>query len=93
MRFLYHLLPGESARSSSGVRPAGQDPFIHLCRFDQLAAVRSRYFPGGPAVALIIDPTALDPKKLREEDSYGHGSFPHYYGEIPPQAILGRLAL
>lgn len=60
----------------------GPDGFVHLCWSHQAADVLRRHFEGGPATALVVDRDALAPERLREEDSYGHGAYPHYYGEL-----------
>ncbi|MBI4818471.1 MAG: DUF952 domain-containing protein [Deltaproteobacteria bacterium] len=62
--------------------------FIHLCRFEQLEGVRRRHFGGGRVRVWELDEAMLDPTKLVDEDSYGHGSFPHYYDELPAAAVI-----
>jgi uncharacterized protein (DUF952 family) len=90
MAWLYHVLPGLEPGPPRPILRAGA-PFIHLCRFDQLEDVQRRHFGGRAVIALMIDANALDPASLRDEDSYGHGRYPHYYADIPAPAILGRL--
>lgn len=99
-RVLLHLIPDDApdadrahdtpARDLAPIVPALGTPFVHLCREDQLDAVRVRHFPGRALWAHAIDPAHLDPAALREEDSYGHGAYPHYYGAIPAAARAGR---
>ena len=86
---LVHLVPDTTALPA----PPNAEGFVHLCWGPQVASVLERHFAGQAAVALVLDLKALSPDLLREEDSYGHGAFPHYYGVIPLECILRRHAV
>ena len=66
--------------------PAGS--FIHLCTPAQLQFVLGRHFPGRTGLLLLrLDPAGLD---IRFEPSEpGMAPFPHLYGELPTEAVLG----
>jgi uncharacterized protein (DUF952 family) len=63
--------------------------FVH-CSFDeQLDGVLRRYYSKAPAVKILeIDATKLD-SKLVVEPSTGGESYPHIYGPINRDAIVG----
>ncbi|MFO0727343.1 MAG: pyridoxal-phosphate dependent enzyme [Myxococcota bacterium] len=93
---LFHLAPAAADGRFPEIRaiePAPGEAFVHLCRQDQLRRVARQHFPGRVLQAVTIDPRALSPDRLRDEDLYGHGAFPHYYGPIGAEAIRGRVAL
>jgi threonine dehydratase len=89
---LWHLLSGEGP-DAAPIAPEAGAAFVHLCRSDQLDAVRRRFFFGRSVTAIEIDPSRLDASKLKEEDLYGHGAHPHYFGVVPVEAIIGAQAI
>ena len=84
-RQLLHLLSPRDYPPEYPIRP-GKEGFIHLCSPEQAQTVLTRFFEGGPAYALLIDPV-LEPC-IRDEDSYGHGVYPHLYGNLTQQHVL-----
>lgn len=63
--------------------------FIHASLGHQVAATAERFFAaGGPYVVLEIDPSKLSAQLKMEEGEPGE-RFPHIYGRIPMEAIVG----
>ncbi len=93
---LFHLEPAEDDgryREPGPINPGPGETFVHLCRQAQLESVARRHFFGRVAQAVAIEESQLVPGLLRDEDLYGHGSFPHYYGSIPLSAQRSRCPL
>ena len=64
--------------------------FIHCSFADQLDAVLKRYYSGDDEVIVLeIDPAKLD-SKLVVEPSTGGEKYPHIYGTINRDAIVGE---
>lgn len=92
---LYHLaLPAEWAgyQASGVIDPPSiaQEGFVHCSWGRQVAGTLSRHFAGVEGLlALRLDPTALAPAGVLEEDSYGSGqAYPHLYGAVPSAAVI-----
>jgi uncharacterized protein (DUF952 family) len=83
---LIHLRPGRDAEPAD-IAP-GPEGFVHLCAPDKVHEVTQRFFADGNVTRIVVETDALDADKLRFEDTYGHGEFPHYYGTIPKTAIV-----
>lgn len=84
---LLHLLPdGPPEARARPIAPAPGAEFVHLCRPEQLDEVRHRHFAGQPVWVVELDVARLEATRLRDEDLYGHGRFPHYYGTVPAEA-------
>ena len=67
--------------------------FIHCCFASQLEGVLQRYFRGkGELVVIEIDASRLKPE-LRVEASTGNEAFPHCYGEINADAVIGKVRI
>lgn len=63
--------------------------FIHCSFEDQLDAVLKRYYDGRDEIVILeIDATKLD-SKLVVEPSTGGENYPHVYGTINRDAIVG----
>jgi uncharacterized protein (DUF952 family) len=63
--------------------------FIHCSFEDQLDAVLKRYYAGRDEVMILeIDVTKLD-SKLVVEPSTGGENYPHIYGSVNRDAIVG----
>lgn len=94
---LYHLaLPAdwEAAQAdgryvtSTRGRTLAEEGFIHLSRADQVAATAGRFYADvDDLLLLVVDPTRL-PDEVREE-SVGEDTFPHLYGPLPLDAVVG----
>ncbi len=82
---LIHLCTNPDV-GQSGIEP-GPEGFIHLCTEDQVEAVIARFFATTEVVEAWVDRSSLEAEKLRFEDTYGHGAFPHYYDVIPGSAV------
>jgi uncharacterized protein (DUF952 family) len=64
--------------------------FIHCSFADQLDAVLKRYYSADDEVIVLeIDPAKLD-SKLVVEPSTGGEKYPHVYGTINTEAIVGE---
>jgi len=88
---LHVLLLSDAAVFTPPLHPPSLDAegFIHCCHPHQLQDVLTRHFHGHDEVMVLpIDPQHL-PTGLRvvDEDLYGHGAFPHIYGEVPAAAL------
>lgn len=86
---LYHLVEDHVP----DVIAPGAEGFVHLCTEAQLDGVRQRHFFGKAVIAVAIDPSQLDAGKLIEEDRYGHGAYPHYFGTISGGALVAQRAI
>ncbi len=86
---------GEYLLSSRGLTLAEQG-FIHAGDAHQVGPVANRIYRSDSAddlVVLIIDPGRLRPE-LRYEEAPGLGeSFPHIYGPLNTDAVVGTAAL
>lgn len=69
--------------------------FVHCSWGHQVAGTVTRFFTGvDDLLALRLDPGALAPARLVEEDSYASGqAFPHLYGEVPSGAVVGVIGV
>jgi uncharacterized protein (DUF952 family) len=62
--------------------------FIHLSTLDQVLRTAERYFAGrADVMVLAIDTSRLD-APVRYEEAHGD-RFPHLYGPLPMQAVIG----
>lgn len=94
---LYHLaLPDdwEAAQAdgryvtSTRRRTLAEEGFIHLSRADQVAGTATRFYADvDDLLLLVIDPDRLT-DEVREE-SVGEDTFPHLYGPLPLDAVVG----
>lgn len=80
---------GEYRRSTRG-RTLEDEGYIHCSFAHQVAAVVERFYADLPALVLLrIDPSRLT-APLVVEDLFDVGEpFPHVYGPIPLDAIVG----
>lgn len=97
---LYHLATTTewaAYQKWGSVRPMSfeREGFVHCSWGRQVTGTVAKHFGGvTDLLALRLDPTALDPGALIEEDSYGSGqAFPHLYAPIPIAAVLEAVAL
>ena len=92
MRIYHIVLPDAWAAFETEFYEASSlaaEGFIH-CSFDeQLDGVLARYYSGAPAVVVLeIDPDKLT-STLVNEPSTGGEIYPHIYGPINRDAIVG----
>lgn len=97
---LHHLAtPDEWARyqRSGEIVPASfaREGFVHCSWGHQVEGTVAKHFAeGGALLALEIDPSHLGEVALVDEDLYGSGqAFPHVYGPIPTEAVVGVVDL
>jgi uncharacterized protein (DUF952 family) len=68
-----------------------RDGFIHLSSREQVAGTIERHFGGETGLIVVeIDAGRLG-ERLRWEPSRGGVLFPHLYGLLPMEAVVGRL--
>lgn len=98
-RLLYRLTTAEEWRAAvragafTGSAVDTRDGFIHLSTADQVEeTARLHYAAVRPLVLVSVDADRL-PGDLRWEPSRGGALFPHLYGTIPLEAVLGAITL
>ena len=82
------LESGAYSTSTRGVT-LEHEGFIHASREDQVEGVRGRYYADveEPLVLLSIETDLLDVPW--REDAVGDETYPHLYGPLNPQAVVG----
>lgn len=97
MRHIYHLIP-KSAWDQRGEGPYRADSlatqgFIHCSNLDQVVRVANWFYADQPDMLLMeIDVQKLT-ASIRDEDPGIGERFPHVYGPINPEAIVGVQAM
>ncbi len=92
--FIYHIvLPADWEKSKDEKFYAADslqsEGFIHCSFTEQIEPVLERYYNGAEKVLLLeIEPENLT-SKLVNEPSTGGEIYPHIYGEINKDAIVG----
>ena len=91
---IYHIVRPDEWSSFHGTHYEAEsladEGFIHCSFADQLDAVLKRYYSGDDEVIILeIDPLKLD-SKLVVEPSTGGEEYPHIYGTINRDAIVGE---
>lgn len=70
------------------------DGFIHCSEHEQVPAVLRRFFEGErDLVLLAIDPRQLHAAVRYEPAADGTGIYPHVYGPLNLEAVVGVLSL
>ena len=96
------LADWESAQQSGSYttstlgRTLAEEGFIHASRTDQWEGVRERFYAdvAQPLVLLEIDTDLLDVPVVEEVPAPGMTeTFPHVYGPIRPDAVVGVVPL
>jgi uncharacterized protein (DUF952 family) len=64
-----------------------RDGFIHLSTGQQVAETAARHFPQQSDLVLLTVDTVTLGDRLKWEPSRGGALFPHYYGELPVNAV------
>lgn len=91
---LVHLITPDDlavARRTGHVAPPSLDEqgFVHLCAPAQLGDVIRRHGDGWDVVLILeLDPSALA-HELRWEESHPGEHYPHLYGPLPLDAVVG----
>ncbi len=94
MQRIFHIVDAAvwaAAVSTGQYRPESlaSEGFVHLSFADQLTGTLSRYYEGVPGLVVVeFDPARLG-HPVVVEDLAGHGAFPHVYGPLPTDAVLG----
>lgn len=98
-QWLYHILPHadwQAARQVGVYVPSSlkAEGFIHCSRLDQVIRSANVHFPNrDDLVVLVIDPKKIE-AALRWEDLSDAGQrFPHLYGPLNLDAVVGSLVL
>ena len=105
MTLIYHIAEaadweqaqrdGQYTMSTRG-RTLAEEGFIHASRTDQWEGVRERFYAdvAEPLVLLEIDTDLLDVPVVEEVPAPGlTETFPHVYGPIRPDAVVGVVPL
>lgn len=91
---IYHITTPdawETADETKGYRAANLETegFVHCSFKEQLGGVLDRYYKGtGRLLVLEIDPARLV-SELRTEPSTGGEDYPHIYGPVNKDAVVG----
>ncbi|MFA7429053.1 MAG: DUF952 domain-containing protein [Rhodospirillaceae bacterium] len=92
---LYRLLPAADWRQAvadgayRGAAHDAADGFIHLSTADQVEETAAKHYGGVPdLMVLTVDSARLD-GEVKWEPSRGGKLFPHLYGTVPLEAVLG----
>jgi len=92
MRIFHIVRPGDWESHAGSLYEAeslATEGFIHCSFAEQLDGVIRRYYSDADEIVILeIDPTRLD-SKLVVEPSTGGESYPHIYGPINTNAIVG----
>ena len=94
--YLFHFAQPQEWKNdtSENYQPASytEEQFVHLCNASQAAGVYQRFFKGHDVTLLALEHAAVQ-HRVRWEDLYGHGEFPHLYMPIPRRAVRELLNL
>ncbi len=83
---------GWAAAEASGRIRCPPGGFIHLCTAAQLDFVLGRHFAGRQGLLLLtLDPAGLHVRWEASEP--GMKPFPHLYGDLLTESVVGRRAL
>lgn len=94
MQTIYHVVSAETWSTFDGELTYEADSlrsegFIHLSEQQQIACVLDRYYQNVPNLLLLhIDPARLT-HELRYEEAANGEKFPHVYGPINKDAVVG----
>ncbi len=94
-RFIYHIVCAKDwelqLQSDSFCAPSLEDKgFIHCSKEEQLKGTLRRFFRNRKDICILkIDTSLLDAAVLYEAADDGSGFFPHVFGAICKQAIVG----
>lgn len=86
---IYHLTPDRNLAPTS----LQAEGFVHCSTREQLLATAERYFAGVDGLRVLeLDPSRLA-SELKYEESTGGELFPHIYGPINADAVVGEAVL
>ncbi len=95
MRRIYKICPAAAWREAErqrvyrGSADDVRDGFIHFSLASQVAETAKKHFAGQPALFLIEVDAATLGEALRWERSRNGELFPHLYGELDLDAVVG----
>lgn len=100
MDSIYHVIARQewdAARAAGSYRASSLDTvgFIHFCLASQVDFVRKKYFADQTDLLLVeVDPYRLKCELRFEKSEPEQDPFPHVYGALEPDAVIGvtRLA-
>lgn len=99
MHTIYHFTTREEWASALGTgrhvsASLFQEGFIHCCTPEQIESIRQRFFSDrSDALLLEIDPKALRSQLVYEWSKSMEQTFPHIYGPINTDAVVGARPL
>lgn len=90
---IFHIVPADAWDRFSGslyeAESFDTEGFIHCSFTGQLDSVIERYYSDADEIVILeIDPTKLDSKLVVEPSTSGE-NYPHIYGPINVEAIVG----
>lgn len=93
---LLHIVPGaewESARAAGVYRPVSlaAEGFIHLSHPFQVLFAADTFYRGKNGLVLLVIDAARLSAPLRHDNVPGHGTFPHLYCPLNPDAVVDVL--
>lgn len=92
---IYHIVPRSEWQSQGdqmvySPKSLGDEGFIHCSQLSQLLGSASRYFKGrGDLLVLAVDPNRVIPTIVFENAREGDEPFPHIYGPLNRNAVVG----
>ncbi len=97
MPIIYHIVTNRDWPVSAGAYRGDtlkSEGFIHCSTADQLIPVANRFFRGRrDLTVLVIDEARVRPKIIYENLEGGTEPFPHIYGPLDADAVIGGFAL
>jgi uncharacterized protein (DUF952 family) len=91
---IFHIVTPEEWAGFHGTEyeaeSLGSEGFIHCCFGDQVGDVVARYFSGHERVVILEIDVSLLTSRLVVEPSTEGEAYPHIYGSINVDAIVGQ---
>lgn len=91
---LYKIIPDAAWAASDGEIPWAEvdraDGFVHFSAAHQVRETAAKHFAGQVGLRLLeVDPARLPPEALKWDISRGGDRFPHVYGPVSREAVVG----
>lgn len=94
MTYLYHLSTAEGFSLELRPLSLAQEGFVHLSTAEQVLGTANRWFASEKSLKLAVLQGSRLEELLKWEDLYHHGQeFPHYYGPLPEDSVVGMVKL
>ncbi len=92
--FIYHLIPEDEWTKVSGLKhyehmSLQEEGFIHFSFAPQIDGVIKRYYQNLNSIFILKVDVSKIQSKLKIEETPEHGSFPHLYGKLNLDAVVG----